>query len=50
MEKNVLLGEPEFELIKGSGLQEIMVRSPLHCQLDQGICSLCYGSDMGRGG
>ena len=50
VEKNVLLGEPEFELIKGSGLQEIMVRSPLHCQLDQGICSLCYGSDMGRGG
>ncbi len=50
VEKNTLITNQEYELIKNSGVTEVIVRSPLHCELEQGICSLCYGSDMGRGG
>jgi len=28
---------------------DVMVRSPMTCQLNQGICALCYGRDLGRG-
>ena len=28
----------------------ITVRSPLTCELEQGICAACYGRDMARGG
>jgi DNA-directed RNA polymerase subunit beta' len=50
LDKNTLIGGKEYELISRAAIEDIVVRSPLHCQLKQGICSLCYGSDMGRGG
>ncbi|MCG3209462.1 MAG: DNA-directed RNA polymerase subunit beta' [Anaerolineae bacterium] len=50
VEKNTLITDTEFALIDRAGVKEITVRSPLHCQMEQGICGLCYGSDMGRGG
>jgi DNA-directed RNA polymerase subunit beta' len=28
---------------------DVMIRSPMTCQLRQGICALCYGRDLGRG-
>jgi DNA-directed RNA polymerase subunit beta' len=27
----------------------VFVRSPLTCQLEQGMCQMCYGRDLGRG-
>ncbi len=50
LDKNTLIGVKEYEIIDKAGIEEVAIRSPLHCQLKQGICSLCYGSDMGRGG
>jgi DNA-directed RNA polymerase subunit beta' len=50
VEKNTLINSREFALIDQAGVETVVVRSPLHCQLEQGICSLCYGSDMGHGG
>jgi DNA-directed RNA polymerase subunit beta' len=50
LEKGTLIGKAEFELIQKANPEQILVRSPLHCQLEQGICSLCYGGDLGRGG
>jgi len=35
--------------IAASGVQEIKVRSALTCELQHGICSKCYGLDLGRG-
>ncbi len=35
--------------IAASGVDNIKVRSPLSCMLDHGICSMCYGLDLGRG-
>ncbi|MEL0306080.1 MAG: DNA-directed RNA polymerase subunit beta', partial [Halieaceae bacterium] len=31
------------------GIEEIVVRSPITCQTRYGICSTCYGRDLGRG-
>jgi len=35
--------------ISATGLPEIKVRSPLSCTLQHGICTKCYGLDLGRG-
>jgi DNA-directed RNA polymerase subunit beta' len=35
--------------IEDSGIEEVLVRSPMTCQLRLGICALCYGRDLGRG-
>jgi DNA-directed RNA polymerase subunit beta' len=35
--------------IAASGVDEVKVRSPLTCELQHGICSKCYGIDLGRG-
>ncbi len=35
--------------ITSSGVEEVKVRSPLTCELTHGICSKCYGIDLGRG-
>ena len=50
LEKNTLITDQEYLVIKNSKVTDVTVRSPLHCELEQGICSMCYGSDMGRGG
>jgi DNA-directed RNA polymerase subunit beta' len=31
------------------GIDEVVVRSPITCQTRYGICSTCYGRDLGRG-
>jgi DNA-directed RNA polymerase subunit beta' len=35
--------------IEKLGIQSVLARSPLTCQLRQGICAMCYGRDLGRG-
>jgi DNA-directed RNA polymerase subunit beta' len=35
--------------IVNAGLTEVKVRSPHTCELKHGICSKCYGLDLGRG-
>jgi len=35
--------------IQNSTIEQVFVRSPLHCTLRRGICSMCYGRDLGRG-
>ena len=48
-ERGDLLDEANVEKILAAGIEEIFVRSPLTCQLEQGICRQCYGRDLGRG-
>jgi len=48
-ERDTLLGEDEVARIEAAGVTEVFVRSPLTCQLEQGLCQLCYGRDLGRG-
>jgi DNA-directed RNA polymerase subunit beta' len=35
--------------VTSADIQEVIVRSPLTCELDHGICAQCYGMDLGRG-
>ncbi len=53
--KDVLLTRGTFidedlaDLIEDSGIDEMIVRSPITCETRYGICSNCYGRDLGRG-
>jgi DNA-directed RNA polymerase subunit beta' len=50
VEKDTLMTNSVHKILEQHNIQEITARSPLHCELEQGICALCYGADMGRGG
>ena len=47
--ENTLITENEAKLINDKGISSVMVRSPLTCQSERGICALCYGRDLARG-
>ena len=47
--ENTLITETEAKLINDKGISSVMVRSPLTCQSERGICALCYGRDLARG-
>jgi len=49
VEKGTMIDEKLVEQIESSGVDEIMVRSPITCETRYGICSKCYGRDLGRG-
>jgi len=48
-EYNDVINQELARKLAASGVQEIKVRSPLTCELQHGICSKCYGLDLGRG-
>ena len=48
-EYNDVINQELARKIAASGVQEIKVRSALTCELQHGICSKCYGLDLGRG-
>ena len=35
--------------IEKMGIDEVLVRSPITCEVTHGICSACYGRDLARG-
>ena len=43
------IGDEQAKIIHEAGLKRVGVRSPLTCELRQGICSKCYGRDMAIG-
>lgn len=45
-ERNDLLTHDLIEAIQEAGVQEVLTRSPLKCDLQFGICSACYGMNM----
>lgn len=46
--KNHLLNSDDAKFIEASGIEEVVVRSPITCESETGICQLCYGRDLGR--
>ena len=46
----VLLEDEDVTEIVNAGVSKLFVRSPLTCDAEFGICRLCYGRDLGRGG
>jgi DNA-directed RNA polymerase subunit beta' len=49
VERNEEIDELAVASVEEAGIEEVLVRSPMTCQLQQGICALCYGRDLARG-
>ncbi|MCX5865110.1 MAG: DNA-directed RNA polymerase subunit beta' [Deltaproteobacteria bacterium] len=49
VEANEEITEEKVNLIEQAGVDRVMIRSVLTCQARRGVCSSCYGRDLGRG-
>ncbi len=47
--KGTLLTKDDAQKIEQAEVEKVVVRSPLSCKTLHGICSKCYGMDLGRG-
>jgi DNA-directed RNA polymerase subunit beta' len=47
--QNTLLDEKLVRRLETEGVDQIKVRSPITCETRYGVCSSCYGRDLGRG-
>jgi DNA-directed RNA polymerase subunit beta' len=47
--RNTLLDESWVDKLEAGGVQTIKVRSSITCESAFGVCSMCYGRDLGRG-
>jgi DNA-directed RNA polymerase subunit beta' len=45
-----MLDEDVLDMLELAGVDEVKVRTPLTCDTRFGLCSKCYGRDLGRGG
>ena len=44
-----LIDERWVELLDSNGIDEVVVRTPIHCLTRYGVCAACYGRDLARG-
>ncbi len=44
-----LIDERWVELLDSNGIDEVLVRTPIHCLTRYGVCAACYGRDLARG-
>ncbi|MDO8589459.1 MAG: DNA-directed RNA polymerase subunit beta' [Armatimonadota bacterium] len=44
-----MIDEDLAEQIEAAGIKTVAIRSPLTCELRQGICAKCYGRDLATG-
>ncbi len=47
-DKGHLLSKSDAMKIEEAGITEVRVRSPLSCKTIRGVCSKCYGLDLGK--
>ena len=45
-ERNDVLDEPTVESLQKAGVRSVMVRSPMTCESERGICQMCYGLSL----
>ncbi|NPV07187.1 MAG: DNA-directed RNA polymerase subunit beta' [Anaerolineae bacterium] len=50
VDRNELITEGIARQISMMGVDQVFVRSPLTCEARHGLCQLCYGGDLARGG
>ncbi|MBI3286876.1 MAG: DNA-directed RNA polymerase subunit beta', partial [Chloroflexi bacterium] len=50
LKRGEMIAEEQAEEIARVGIQEVYVRSVLACQMRHGVCAMCYGADLARGG
>ena len=49
IDRDEMINHDQIRRILAAEIDEVKVRSPLTCELSHGICSKCYGMDLGRG-
>ncbi len=49
VKKNSEIKEEDAAIVANAGIEEVVVRSVLHCINEHGICQLCYGRDLATG-
>ncbi|HSR62509.1 MAG TPA: DNA-directed RNA polymerase subunit beta', partial [Gammaproteobacteria bacterium] len=49
IQAGTLLDERSVKLLDEAGIDQVVVRSAITCETRYGICSRCYGRDLGRG-
>lgn len=49
LDRNVLIGHKEAELIATSGIDKVNIRSVLTCDSERGVCANCYGINLTNG-
>ncbi|MXY22121.1 MAG: DNA-directed RNA polymerase subunit beta' [Dehalococcoidia bacterium] len=45
-ERNDVLDDPTVEILQKAGVRSVMVRSPMTCECERGICQMCYGLSL----
>jgi DNA-directed RNA polymerase subunit beta' len=50
VQAGVMLDEDIIDEIEAAGVDEVKVRTALNCETRFGLCAMCYGRDLGRGG
>jgi len=48
-DRDTMIDEEVAKAIMDAGINSVVVRSPLTCSLQFGLCQHCYGRDLGRG-
>ncbi len=46
--KGHLLSKADASKVEEAGITDVHVRSPLSCKTVRGVCSMCYGLDLGK--
>src|SRR3989339_35315 len=49
VKRNTLLSREDVAKIEAGGVENIIIRSPMHCETRRGICGKCYGKDLMTG-
>ncbi|RMH26226.1 MAG: DNA-directed RNA polymerase subunit beta' [Planctomycetota bacterium] len=49
VERDGLITADAARAIEDLGIEGVLVRSPLTCQAERGVCTMCYGMDMSTG-
>ncbi len=44
-----IMDEENVDRIENSNVESVLMRSPLTCKTERGVCVLCYGRDLARG-
>jgi len=47
--RNMLIDEEAVERLENAGSERVEIRSVLTCELDAGVCAMCYGRNLATG-
>ncbi len=47
--KGEMIDERKADAVEAAGVATMLIRSPLTCETEDGICAACYGRDLARG-